>query len=143
MSTEPLSPLGRTALPVSGAGFGGYRVSVGVPAHRMALRRALTSGVNLIDTSANYSDGGSEELIGETLAELMQDGRITRGDVVVVTKGGYIQGSNYTMARERLEAGSGFPEVVEYASGLWHCIAPEFLNDQITRSLGRLGLPSA
>lgn len=133
--------LGRTSLSVSGAGFGGYRVSIGVGAHRMALRKTLTSGINLIDTSANYSDGGSEELIGDVIAELVRNGEMKRSDVVVVTKGGYIQGSNYAMARERAEAGSGFPEVVEYGPGLWHCIAPEFLDDQITRSLNRLGLP--
>jgi aryl-alcohol dehydrogenase-like predicted oxidoreductase len=134
------SLLGRTGLVVSGAGFGGYRVSVGVEGHRQALRSALTSGINLIDTSANYADGGSEELIGETLVELIREGSIARSEVVVVTKGGYIQGSNYTMARERSEAGSGFQDVVEYAAGLWHSISPEFLHDQITRSLNRLGL---
>lgn len=134
------SVLGRTGLTVSGAGFGGYRIADGVPAHRLALRAALSSGINLIDTSANYADGGSEELIGKVIEEMMLEGRISRNEIVVVTKGGYLQGSNYEIARERLEAGSGFPEIVEYGSGLWHCIAPEFLNDQITRSSERLGL---
>jgi len=134
--------LGRTGLRVSGLGFGAYRVSIGVEGHRMALRKALTSGINLIDTSANYTDGGSEELIGATLAELISDGLVAREEIVVVTKGGYIQGSNYAMVRERLEGGSGFPDVVEYGKGLWHCIAPEFLQDQITRSLNRLRLRS-
>jgi len=136
------SVLGRTGLRVSGAGFGGYRVSAGIAAHRMALRRALVSGINLIDTSANYADGGSEELIGEVIAELEADGLLSRGEIVLVSKGGYIQGSNYEMARERAESGSGFPDVVEYGPGLWHCIAPEFLHDQISRSLDRLGLPA-
>jgi aryl-alcohol dehydrogenase-like predicted oxidoreductase len=134
------SILGRTGLRVSGAGFGGYRVSVGVEAHHMGLRRALTNGINLIDTSANYADGGSEELIGETIDELERAGLIARGQIVVVTKGGYIQGSNYTMARERAGSGSGFPDVVEYSPGLWHSISPEFLEDQISRALARLKL---
>src|ERR1041384_2277392 len=136
------SVLGRTGLRVSGAGFGGYRVSAGIAAHRMALRRAILSGINLIDTSANYADGGSEELIGEVIAELEADGMLSREEIVLVSKGGYIQGSNYEMARERAEAGSGFLDVVEYDAGLWHCIAPEFLHDQISRSLDRLGLPA-
>ncbi|MEP7220985.1 MAG: aldo/keto reductase, partial [Bacteroidota bacterium] len=83
------SLLGRTGLRVSGAGFGGYRMSVGVEAHHMGLRRALTGGINLIDTSANYADGGSEELIGETIDELERAGSISRGQIVVVSKGGY------------------------------------------------------
>jgi aryl-alcohol dehydrogenase-like predicted oxidoreductase len=134
--------LGRTGLRVSGAGFGGYRIASGVEAHRMALRRALASGINLIDTSANYADGASEELIGQVIAEMVADGLLSRGEIVVVSKGGYIQGSNHAMALERVQAGSGFPDVVDYAPDLWHCIAPEFLQDQITRSLGRLGLPA-
>jgi len=134
------SVLGRTGLMVSGAGFGGYRIAAGVDAHRIALRAAFASGINLIDTSANYADGASEELAGAVIAETAREGTIARSEIVVVTKGGYMQGSNYDMARERVESGSGFPDVVDYAPGLWHCIAPEFLNDQITRSLERLGL---
>ena len=30
--------------------------------------------------------------------------------------------------------------MVEYADGLWHCIHPDWLADQLTRSLDRLGL---
>lgn len=134
--------LGRTGLRVSGAGFGGYRTSSGVEAHRIALRKALLSGINLVDTSANYADGASEELIGETVAELVRDGLLTRNQLVVVTKGGYIQGSNLERAKERIEAGGGYPDLVEFGAGLWHCISPEFLQEQITLSLNRLGMPS-
>ena len=132
------SVLGRTGLHVSGAGFGGYRVSIGVETHRHALEHALLSGINVIDTSTNYADGGSEELIGETMLEMARSGMIDRKAIVTVTKAGYLQGANYQLARERRDAGSGFPEVVEYGQGLWHCIAPEFLEDQLTRSLERL-----
>jgi aryl-alcohol dehydrogenase-like predicted oxidoreductase len=130
--------LGRTGLHVSGAGFGGYRVSIGVETHRRALEHALLSGINVIDTSTNYADGGSEELIGETMLELARTSLIDRRAIVTITKAGYIQGSNYQWVRERREAGAEFPEVVEYGEGLWHCIAPEFLQEQLTRSLDRL-----
>lgn len=139
-----LSPtqFGRTGLFVSRAGFGGYRISAGIPGHHAALRHALLSGINLIDTSANYADGGSEQLIGEVLGELFAEGVLRRDQVVLVTKAGYIQGSNYAMVQEREEAGSSFPDVVRYGQGLWHCISPEFLHDQLTRSLERLNLPA-
>lgn len=132
------SVLGRTGLHVSGAGFGAYRVSVGVETHRRALEHALLSGINVIDTSTNYADGGSEELIGQTMLDLARSDMISREAIVTITKAGYIQGTNYQFARERRDAGMGFAEVVEYDDGLWHCIAPEFLEDQITRSLKRL-----
>jgi len=64
------SPLGMTQLTVSQAGFGCYRISVGVAHHETALRRALAEGINLIDTSTNYADGGSEILVGQVLTNL-------------------------------------------------------------------------
>ena len=134
------TPFGSTGLLVSGAGFGCYRVNVGVTAHANALKKALTSGVNLIDTSANYADGGSEQLVGEVIAALIESGRMNREQVVVVSKGGYLQGNNYALSQQRKADGNPFKEVVEYADGLEHCIHPEFLDDQIERSLKRLGL---
>jgi aryl-alcohol dehydrogenase-like predicted oxidoreductase len=60
--------------------------------------------------------------------------------VVVVSKGGYLQGQNYAMSQQRKQDGNPFADVVEYADGLEHCIHPDFLDDQIGRSLDRLGL---
>lgn len=134
------SELGRTGLVVSPAGFGGYRVSPGVRAHGAALQLALTAGINLIDTSANYADGGSEELIGQVLGHLIDAGAIRREAVAVVSKAGYLQGKNFALSRERRRDGRAFPELVPYAEGLEHCIHPDFLEDQLTRSLARLNL---
>jgi aryl-alcohol dehydrogenase-like predicted oxidoreductase len=133
-------PLGTTGLLVSRLGFGGYRVDDETPEHRAALERALLGGVTLVDTSTNYTDGGSERLIGTVLDELMGGGRLRREDVVIVSKIGYVQGQNLVLARERKAAGRPFPEMVEYMDGVWHCLHPEFLADQLPRSLGRLRL---
>ena len=132
------SPLGRADLQVSAAGFGAYRVDSSVAEHRAALQSALLSGINLIDTSANYADGGSEKLIGEVLGELIGQGTIARDGVVIVSKGGYLQGGNYRRSQARKAAGQPFPELVEYAHGLEHCIHPDFLAEQIKDSLERL-----
>jgi hypothetical protein len=134
------APLGRTGLSCSRLGFGGYRVDDETPQHREALRKSLLEGSNLIDTSTNYTDGGSERLVGEVLAELARGGRLPRQEVVVVSKIGYVQGQNLELAKEREAAGNPFPEMVKYGEGVWHCIHPEFLEDQLTRSLERLGL---
>jgi uncharacterized protein YyaL (SSP411 family)/aryl-alcohol dehydrogenase-like predicted oxidoreductase len=133
-------PLGRTGLTVSRIGFGGYRVDDETPEHREALVNALETGCNLIDTSTNYTDGGSERLVGSVLAELAQDGRLPRESVVVVSKIGYVQGQNLALAQEREAVGKPFPEMVKYMEGCWHCLHPEFLRDQLTRSLDRLQL---
>lgn len=133
-------PLGSTGLTVSQAGFGCYRIEPQVEEHGLALKQALLSGINLIDTSSNYADGGSETLVGRVLSELSNEGSLSREQVVVVTKAGYLQGSNYVESQERKNRGEPWPELVEYAPNLEHCIHPDFLADQLSASLDRLGL---
>jgi hypothetical protein len=134
--------LGNTGLKISPVGFGGYRVSDDEPSHHESLRLAIQSGCNLIDTSTNYSDGGSEKLVGDVLTELFHSERLARDEIVIVTKVGYVQGQNLKLAQERIAQGNPFPEMVEYDESVWHCISPEFLKDQIGRSLERLQLSS-
>ncbi|MCA9628327.1 MAG: DUF255 domain-containing protein [Myxococcales bacterium] len=128
------------SLHVSRLGFGGYRVDMGHPAHRLALLRALESGVNLVDTSTNYTSGHSEELVGAVLRELNGAGKLRREQVVIVSKVGYVQGPNLERARARIERGKPYPEMVEYSDDCWHCLHPEWIEDQLTDSLSRLGL---
>jgi aryl-alcohol dehydrogenase-like predicted oxidoreductase len=135
-----VSRIGTTGLTASQAGFGCYRVSSGVAHHKTALQKALCEGINLIDTSSNYADGGSESLVGEVLEDLMASGKLSRENIVVVSKVGYLQGQNYELSRERKQEGRPFPELVEYGEGLEHCIHPEVLKDQLNRSLERLKL---
>lgn len=122
-------PLGTTGLWCHPLGFGCYRIEEDEPAHEAALRNYLARGGNLIDTSANYTDGGAERTIGRLLRGM------DRQSVILVTKGGYIQGDNMRLAQSR-----SFPEVVKYGPGLWHCIHPEFLATQIARSCERMGV---
>ena len=128
-------PLSDTGLMVSAIGFGCYRVDTADPEHLAALRYALQAGVNLIDTSANYTDGRSELAVGRVLAELGDEAQ----QVLVVSKAGYLQGQNYALSQQRQAEGRPFPDLVHYSTGLEHCIHPEFLADQLTRSLERLG----
>ena len=128
-TTNRYHNLGDTGLACHPLGFGSYRISQGNREHETALRAYLDRGGNLIDTSANYADGLSETLIGTVLRDH------PREEVIVVTKGGYIQGQNMELAQRR-----NFPEVVYFGEGIWHCIHPEFLETQIQRSLERMGL---
>ena len=121
--------LGATGLSNHPLGFGCYRINHGNEQEEAALRSYLNRGGNLIDTSANYTDGLSETLVGHVLKDY------PRERMIVVTKGGYIQGQNMALARRR-----NFPEIVHYQEGLWHCIHPEFLQTQIERSLDRMQL---
>jgi hypothetical protein len=139
-SPEGSRPLGSTGLITSKVGFGCYRIDDETPEHREALEEALLNGCNLIDTSTNYMDGASERCVGAVLGVLVGAGKLCREEVIVVSKIGYVQGVNLSLVREHEEAGRPFPEMVKYMDGCWHCIHPEFLRDQLERSLGRLQL---
>ena len=85
--------LGRTGLHVSvlslgGAAFGGQYGAVTAADVGATVGAALDAGVNLIDTSAFYGAGRSEELLGEVLA-----GRRER--VVLCTKAGRLTRSDF------------------------------------------------
>ncbi len=139
-SADAYRRLGRTDLTVSAIGFGTYRCHAEAPEHKAALKTALQKGCNLIDASANYTDGMAEVLIGDVLnEEIVWNGK-PREQYVVVSKAGYIQGENYAIAQNREREENPFPEVVKYQNGLWHCIHPAFIEDQITRSLSRMHL---
>ena len=74
LGPSAFTALGTSGLTVSRLGFGGYRVDDETPEHAAALASALAGGVNLIDTSTNYTDGGSERCIGRVLAEASAGG---------------------------------------------------------------------
>lgn len=106
--------------------------------HYNALYKAIISGIRLIDTASNYSDGASEMLVGNVLNDIIRDGRINRKDITIITKAGYIQGQNYKLAFKKKLLKEPFKDVVEYADGIWYSISPDFLADQIERQLERL-----
>ena len=128
-------PLGRTGLTVSRIGFGCYRVADTVDEHRLAMAEALESGCNLVDTSTNYTDGGSERLVGRVVRGLDR-----RDELVVVSKVGYVQGKNLEAIRERARTDDGMPDVVRYMDGCWHCIHPDYIGEQLDLTLERTGL---
>ena len=112
-----------------------------------ALRVALTSGINVIDTAINYRCQRSERVIGRVLQELMEESRIRRDEVVLCTKAGYIPLDGCPPAsREEYDAyvtreyrESGLVSAAELVAG-GHCIAPRFLLDQLHRSMSNLGV---
>lgn len=114
-------------------GFGGYRISNKSQTHREALKLAIDSGISLIDTSSNYTDGESELLIGEILAEYTGEKK-----PLIVSKVGYIQGNNLEYLKELNDKGMAKDDLVVLSDQLKHSIHPDFIEDQVQRSLERL-----
>ncbi|NUQ92569.1 MAG: aldo/keto reductase [Gemmatimonadaceae bacterium] len=112
-----------------------------------ALRAAIESGVNLIDTAINYRCQRSERVVGRTMASLQAAGTVRRDELVVCTKGGYVpldgcvpptrEEYNALLEREYFDRGVMRREDVV---GGGHCLAPSFLADQIARSRANLGV---
>jgi aryl-alcohol dehydrogenase-like predicted oxidoreductase len=108
---------------------------------------ALGKGVNILDTAINYRCQRSERAIGEALRTIIPSGEITRDEIVVCTKGGYIPLERTPPATK--EGYRGFLHSEYYGPGVMgpddvvsggHCLAPRYLDDQIERSRKNLGL---
>jgi len=112
--------------------FGTYRVSDTDPMHIEALREAIDAGVTLIDTSTNYTDGGAERAIAKAMSFFDDE---TRKNIKIVSKFGYIQGSNLQAHKE-----NPYEDVVEFSQSCYHSISKTFLKEQLTKSLKRLQL---
>jgi aryl-alcohol dehydrogenase-like predicted oxidoreductase len=110
---------------------------------------ALNHGVNLLDTAINYRCQRSERAIGEALRNVIARGTVSRDEVVVCTKGGYIPLDRTPPGTK--EGYRGFLQSEYYGPGVMaptdvvsggHCLTPRYLDDQIERSRKNLGLSS-
>ena len=115
---------------MSNFAFGTYRVSDENPEHVQAIIDAVESGVRLIDTSTNYMDGAAEKAIAKALRHFEND---VRDEVEIVSKFGYIQGSNMLAHKDE-----PFEDVVEYSESCFHSISKSFMLHQLEQSLLRL-----
>jgi aryl-alcohol dehydrogenase-like predicted oxidoreductase len=113
-------------------------------AYTEAVRVALASGINLLDTAINYRHQRSERNIGAALREMVSAGELQRDEVVVCTKAGYLSFDNEVPpnpgAYFRAEfVDKGILDPPDLAGGM-HCMSPSYLADQLERSRRNLGL---
>lgn len=109
-----------------------------------AVKQSILSGINVIDTAINYRAQKAERSIGKALLELTEEQKISRDQVFLSSKNGYLTND--------ADVSLGFWEYVkeEYSqkgvikegdvtSG-YHCMTPTYLSDQLDRSLKNLGI---
>lgn len=114
-------------------------------AYDLALRRALELGVNHVDTAINYRCQRSERTIGRTLRDVGPK----NGPIFVTTKGGYLpleapppaNKAEYRDYINREYLDTGIIQAADLVAG-GHCIAPNFLRNQVERSIANLGVAS-
>jgi aryl-alcohol dehydrogenase-like predicted oxidoreductase len=108
--------------------------------YREALVTALESGINVLDTAIDYRHQRSERVVGEAL----RTADVDREAAFVVTKGGFVpfdgarpDDPGAYVHREYVDAGLVDPDLLVRGS---HCVAPDFVADQLDRSLANLDL---
>ncbi len=109
-----------------------------------AIARALTLGVNVIDTAINYRYQRSERVIAAAVSSLVGQGRLDRDEIVIATKGGFLtpdaddpRNPQTYFEEEYLRPGILRPDDVV---GGMHCMAPAYLENQLERSRRNLNL---
>ncbi len=142
----------RTAqgLVMSSIGLGSY---LGEPdestdaGYKSAVKRAFARGCNVFDTAANYRLGRSEQNFGDAFAELQAQSGLSRSEIVVTTKGGYLPFEN-GMPRTQQEFQEylnntfirpGICKLEDFVQSS-HCMTPGYLQNQLDNSLRRLQL---
>jgi aryl-alcohol dehydrogenase-like predicted oxidoreductase len=132
---------------MSSIGFGSYLGSYDESTdirYTDAVVRAVELGCNNIDTAINYRFQRSERSIGAALEILFKDGKASRDEIIIATKGGYIpfdgappRDINTYFAETFVKPGiATFEDIVSGS----HCMTPRYIENQIECSLKNLGL---
>lgn len=108
------------------------------------VKTAIKNGINLIDTASNYRYGQSEKEIGEALNELYAEGAVKREELIICSKGGFIQldfpfpENPYTWIEEHiLKPKLALKEDIELDQ---HCMTPDYLEWSCQTSLKNMGV---
>jgi aryl-alcohol dehydrogenase-like predicted oxidoreductase len=107
-----------------------------------AVKQSITSGVNVIDSAINYRSQKAERSVGKAISELINDGKISRDQIFLSSKNGYVTndadvqlGFWEYVKQEYTE--KGIVSEGDITSG-YHCMTTSYLSDQLDRSLKNL-----
>ncbi|WP_332898322.1 aldo/keto reductase [Haladaptatus sp. CMSO5] len=105
-----------------------------------AIVTALQSGCNVVDTAINYRNQRSERVVGEAL----EAADVERDEILLSTKGGFVpfdddrpESPGAYIKSEYVDSGLVSRDGLAHGS---HCIAPDYIDDQLDRSLSNLDL---
>ncbi|KEQ57238.1 aldehyde reductase protein [Marine Group I thaumarchaeote SCGC RSA3] len=138
---------GFQSLTLSNVGIGTY---LGDPDARTdelvtnAVKQSVLSGVNVLDTAINYRSQKAERSVGKAISELIQENKISRDQIFVSTKNGYVtndadvQLGFWEYVKEEYTQ-KGIVQEGDITSG-YHCMTTTYLSDQLDRSLKNLDL---
>jgi aryl-alcohol dehydrogenase-like predicted oxidoreductase len=109
-----------------------------------AVKQSITSGINVVDTAINYRSQKAERSVGKAISELIQEEKISRDQIFLSTKNGYVTNDAdvklgfWEYVKEEYSQ-KGVIKEGDVTSG-YHCMTPTYLSDQLDRSLKNLDL---
>lgn len=104
----------------------------------LACVLATDNGCNFFDSAINYRAQRGERSIGEALRRLTLSGKMKREELFITTKGGFVPFeerpvSDLTKLFEEEYVKRGVAKSSDLLGGC-HCMAPDYLTDQINKS---------
>jgi len=134
-------------LTLSNVGIGTYLGNPDIETDKLveaAVKKSILGGINVVDSAINYRAQKAERSMGNAISELINNNDISREEIFVSTKNGYV--TNDGDIKEELmqyvmrEYGkTGIVKEGDISPG-YHCMTLPYLNDQLERSLKNLGL---
>jgi len=109
-----------------------------------AVKDSILSGINVIDTAINYRSQKAERSVGKAISELIQEGHISRDEIFISSKNGYVTNDGdknedfWTYVNQEYVK-PGIIKQNDISSG-YHCMTIPYLEDQLNRSLKNLNL---
>ena len=109
-----------------------------------AVKKSVKSGVNVIDTAINYRSQKAERSVGTAISELIDEGVISRDEVFISSKNGYVTNDadipgDFWEYINNEYVQKGVIKSGDISSG-YHCMTVPYLEDQLARSLKNLNL---
>ncbi len=109
-----------------------------------AVKKSILMGVNVVDTAINYRSQKAERSVGKAISELIKDGKITRDEIFISSKNGYVTNDAdvklgfWEYVKEEYSQ-KGVIQEGDVTSG-YHCMTIPYLSDQLDRSLKNLNI---
>ena len=106
-----------------------------------AIIKSVKGGINLIDTAINYRSQHSEMSVKKALIQLIESKTVSREELVICSKGGFIPNREREewFKREYIDNSKFNIQETDLVAGI-HCMHPEYIQDQLERSLINLGI---
>ncbi|WP_445240985.1 aldo/keto reductase [Microcoleus vaginatus] len=108
-----------------------------------AVVESVRRGTNLIDSAINYRYQYGERSVGKAIRRLLESGEASRDELIICTKGGVVPHPTPNHVewfyQQYVEPNNSTVSMADLAAERY-CIHPEYIQDQLNRSLANLGI---